>query len=79
MATRLKRYAGIRCDNRIGTVMKAILIFASLLTLTPMVRADEVVVRHEPTVAVHEHFAHHYAHHYGHHYAHHDVVVVHPN
>ena len=51
--------------------MKAILIFASLLTLTPMVRADEVVVRHEPTVAVHEHYAHHYAHH--------DVVVVHPN
>ena len=40
-----------------------------------MVRADEVVVRHEPTVVVHEHYAHHYTHHY----AHHDVVVVHPN
>jgi hypothetical protein len=25
----------------------------------PMVRADEVVVRHEPTVVVHEHYAHH--------------------
>jgi hypothetical protein len=25
MATRLKRYAGIRCDKRTGTVMKAIL------------------------------------------------------
>jgi hypothetical protein len=36
-----------------------------------MVRADEVVVRHEPTVVVHEHYAHHYTHHY----AHHDVVV----
>jgi hypothetical protein len=37
----------------------------------PMVRADEVVVRHEPTVVVHEHYAHHYTHQY----AHHDVVV----
>jgi hypothetical protein len=60
-----------RCDNRIGTVVKAILILASLLTLAPMVRADEVVVRHEPTVPIREHYAHHYAHH--------DVVVVHPN
>jgi hypothetical protein len=60
-------------------IMKTILILASLLTLAPMVRADEVVVRHEPTVAVHEHYAHHYTHRYSHHYAHHDVVVVHPN
>jgi hypothetical protein len=59
--------------------MKVFLILASLLALAPMVRADEVVVRHEPTVVVHEHYAHHYTHHYAHHYAHHDVVVVHPN
>jgi hypothetical protein len=53
--------------------MKAFLILASLLALAPIVRADEVVVRHdEPTVVVHHH-------HYRHHYYHHDVVVVHPN
>jgi hypothetical protein len=60
-----------RCDNRMDQVMKIFLILASLFAVAPMVRADEVVVRHEPTVVVHEH--------YGHHYAHRDVVVVHPN
>jgi hypothetical protein len=64
-------------QDRIGTTvlvaMKAFLILASLLTLAPMVRADEVIVRHEPTVVVHEHYHHHYRHY------HHDVVVVHPN
>jgi hypothetical protein len=65
-----------RCANRLVREMKVILILASLLALAPMVRADEVVVRHEPTVVVHEH---HYRHHYTHHYAHRDVVVVHQN
>jgi hypothetical protein len=52
--------------------MKVILIFASLLTLVPMmVRADEVVVRHDRNVVE--------QHHYHHHYRHHEVVVVHPN
>lgn len=58
------------------TSMKAILILASFIALAPMVRADEVVVKHEPTVVVHE--KHH--HDYHRHYAHHDTVVVqHPN
>jgi hypothetical protein len=52
-------------------VMKVILIFASLLTLVPMVRADEVIVRHDRNVVEHNH--------YHHHYRHHEVVVVHPN
>jgi hypothetical protein len=55
--------------------MKVIIIITSLSALAPMVRADEVVVRHEPTVIVHDHYAHHYAHHP----EHHDVVVIHPN
>jgi hypothetical protein len=62
-------------DNRWVWVMKVIFILASLLALAPMVRADEVVVRHEPTVVVHEH--HHYVHHY--HHTQQDVVVVHHN
>jgi hypothetical protein len=58
------------------TSMKAILILASFVALAPIVRADEVVVKHEPTVVVHE--KHH--HDYHRHYAHHDTVVVqHPN
>jgi hypothetical protein len=65
-----------RCANRLVQVMKVVLILASLLALAPMVRADEVVVRHEPNVVVYEH---HYRHHYTHHYAHRDVVVVHHN
>ena len=73
MATRLKRYAAIPLRQPYGYIMKVLLILASLLALAPMVRADVVVVRHEPTVVVHEHY-HHY---YRHHYAHHDVVVVH--
>jgi hypothetical protein len=56
--------------------MKAILILASFIALAPVVRADEVVVKHEPTVVVHE--KHH--HDYHRHYEHHDTVVVqHPN
>ena len=51
--------------------MKVILIFASLLTLVPMVRADEVIVRHDRNVVEHNHYRHHYRHH--------EVVVVHPN
>jgi hypothetical protein len=59
------------------TNMKATLILASFVALAaPVVRADEVVVKHEPTVVVHE--KHH--HDYHRHYAHHDTVVVqHPN
>jgi hypothetical protein len=54
-------------------VMKVILIFASLLTLVPvMVRADEVIVRHDRNVVEQHHYRHH-------HYRHHEVVVVHPN
>lgn len=56
--------------------MKVIFILASLLALAPMLRADEVVVRHEPNVVIHEHYHHHYTHHY---YHHSDVVVVHHN
>jgi hypothetical protein len=79
MATRRKGYVGIVLGQPILWVMKVILIPASLLALAPMVRADTIVVRHEPTVVVHEHYTHHY--HYAHryHYTHHDVVVVHPN
>jgi hypothetical protein len=55
--------------------MKVMLILASLLALVPMVRADEVVVRHEPTVVVHER---HHQNYHRHHYAHHDVIVEHP-
>ena len=54
-------------------VMKVILIFASLLTLVPvMARADEVIVRHDRNVVEQHHYRHHY-------YRHHEVVVVHPN
>jgi hypothetical protein len=66
---------GFHGDNRWLWVMKVLFILASLLALAPMVRADTVVVRHEPTVVVHEQYHHHYAHHY-HHYSHHDNVVV---
>jgi hypothetical protein len=61
--------------DRMLWLMKIIMILASLLALAPMIRADEVVVRHEPTVIVHEH--HHYVHHY--HHVNNDVVVVHHN
>jgi hypothetical protein len=56
--------------------MKFLFILASLLALAPVLRADEVVVRHEPNVVVHEHYRHHYTRHYHHHD---DVVVVHHN
>jgi hypothetical protein len=77
MPTQLNGYAKITLQQPYWLqVMKVILILASLLALAPMVRADEVVVRHEPTVVVHEHYHHYY---HRHHYAHHDVIVVHPN
>jgi hypothetical protein len=74
MATRSKRYTGIPSQRPYWSGMKVILILASLMALAPMVRADEVVVRHDNdrNVVVHEHHRHHY-------YRHHDVVVVHPN
>jgi hypothetical protein len=55
-------------------LMKIVFIFASLLMLIPVVRADEVVVVHHPDshVVVAAPYHHHY---YRHH--HHDVVVVH--
>jgi hypothetical protein len=55
--------------------MKVIIILASLLAFAPLVRADEVVIKHEPTVVVHEH---HHQNYHRHHYAHHDVIVEHP-
>jgi hypothetical protein len=79
MATRLKGYAEIALGSRSILAMKVIIILASLFALAPVVRAETIVVRHEPTVVVHEHYTHHY--HYAHHYNHayHNVVVVHHN
>jgi hypothetical protein len=64
-----------RCDNRMGTTNESYYNYHQPFGF----RADEVVVRHEPTVIVHDHYAHHYTHHYAHHPEHHDVVVIHPN
>jgi hypothetical protein len=61
-------------DNRIMDIMKIILALASLLVLSPIVRADVVVVRHHQAYVTHEHY--YYRHHY-HHY--HQVVIVEHN
>jgi hypothetical protein len=51
--------------------MKIIFIFASLLMLAPVLRAEDVVVRHDDRpVVVHEHYRHH---------RHHEVVIVQHN
>jgi hypothetical protein len=60
-----------RCANRLLEGMKLLLILVSLVALTPVIRAD--------TVVVHEQYHHHYVHHYHHYYHHDDVVVVHHN
>jgi hypothetical protein len=71
IATQLKRYANIPLQQPYRTVMKIIFIFASLLMLAPVLRADDVVVRHDNRpVVVHEHYRHH---------RHHEVVVVQHN
>jgi hypothetical protein len=80
MPTRLNGYAGIPSRQSMVVAMKVLFILASLIALAPMVRADTVVVRHEPTVVVHEnerHYVHHYHHHYSHYSHHDDTVVVH--
>jgi len=63
-----------RSDNRNMAIMKIILVLASLLVLSPIVRADVVVVRHHQAYVTHEHY--YYRHHY-HHY--HQVVIVEHN
>jgi hypothetical protein len=54
-------------------IMKIILVFASLLVLSPIVRADVVVVRHDRAYVTHEHYYRHHYHHYNH------VVIVEHN
>lgn len=53
-------------------VMKIILVFASLLVLSPIVRADFVVVGQDRAYVTHEHY---YRHHY--HHQNHVVIVEH--
>jgi len=55
--------------NALSSSMKLFLIFASVLMLAPVLRADEVV-RHDRYVVVEHHHRHH---------AHHEVVVVQHN